>query len=256
MTRSSCCRSNPGRQPSETGGACRPGNPAGLRAGGARRRSLRWVLGVASWRVTDILLTGLSCLVADMEPVGSIDHREDRNLTTGLAGVGTGPRYIRSEGQPAGMRTRITDRSTQTPASISNVQQPLTRRPPDPKQPRSIETPIASTMPPPPKYVPFRPIFLFDTRICNELLSVCRSTARGVGGVEFGQGRQGLLPAEVGGDLTRRGLLPTGRYRHRDLARQRRQRPGSGRRRFDRGVGAPVRRTAPRHRGAAGSEPA
>ena len=47
----------------------------------------------------------------------------------------------------------------------------------------SIEEPEPSNQPltatTPPESAPFRPIFLSDTRICNELLSVYRFTARG-----------------------------------------------------------------------------
>ena len=60
-----------------------------------------------SWRVpdraTDTLLRGWLCLVADMEPVGSIDNSDDRNRITGLAFVGTGPGISRSETRPATM---------------------------------------------------------------------------------------------------------------------------------------------------------
>ncbi len=69
----------------------------------------RWVPGrvrrfrVASWRATDTLLTGLRCLVAGMEPVGSVDRSEDRNRIAGLAFVGTGPGISRSETRPAAM---------------------------------------------------------------------------------------------------------------------------------------------------------
>ena len=56
---------------------------------------------MASWRATDTLLTGWSCLVADMEPVGSVDNSEDRNRIAGLAFVGTGPGISFSEKRPA-----------------------------------------------------------------------------------------------------------------------------------------------------------
>ena len=58
---------------------------------------------MASWRATDTLLKGLSCLVADMEPVGSVDNSEDRNRIAGLAFVGTGPGISFSETRPAGI---------------------------------------------------------------------------------------------------------------------------------------------------------
>ena len=58
---------------------------------------------MASWRATDTLLTGWLCLVAVMEPVGSVDRREDRNRIAGLAFVGTGPGISFSETRPATM---------------------------------------------------------------------------------------------------------------------------------------------------------
>ena len=60
-------------------------------------------VGVASWRATDTLLTGWLCLVAGMEPVGSVDRSEDRNRIAGLAFAGTGPGISFSETRPATM---------------------------------------------------------------------------------------------------------------------------------------------------------
>ena len=58
-----------------------------------------------SWRVpdraTDTLLTGWLCLVAGMEPVGSVENSEDRNCIAGLAFVATGPGISFSETRPA-----------------------------------------------------------------------------------------------------------------------------------------------------------
>ena len=67
---------------------------------GSYRGCGRW-----SWRVpdraTDILLTGLPCLVAGMEPVRSLSNSEDRDFTTGLVFVSTGHRKPLTTGRRA-----------------------------------------------------------------------------------------------------------------------------------------------------------
>ena len=72
----------------------KPAHPGSFR--GFRRGSWR-VLD----RVIDTLLTGLSCLVADMEPVRSVDHRQYRDPAMGLVLVGTGLRNSRTHGYRA-----------------------------------------------------------------------------------------------------------------------------------------------------------
>jgi hypothetical protein len=66
-----------------------------------------WGCRQSSWRVpdraTDTLLKGWWCLVADMEPVGSVDNSEDRNRIAGLASIGSGPAISFSETRPATM---------------------------------------------------------------------------------------------------------------------------------------------------------
>jgi hypothetical protein len=66
-----------------------------------------WGCRQSSWRVpdraTDTLLKGWWCLVAGMEPVGSVDRSEDRNRIAGLASVGSGPAISFSETRPATM---------------------------------------------------------------------------------------------------------------------------------------------------------
>ena len=176
-----------------------------------------WGCASASWRVADTLLRGLCGLFRDMLCSTSVGY--------GRVPAGNGLVVADCHAPVASASNSNHTNAHTTPQTVEKLSSGL--REPEPSE----QIRITTTGPPDDHDQTYENIrsqvFLLaidrpaDTRICNELLAVVHR-------VEFGQGRQGLLPAEVGGGFAAGGLLPARRSGHRCVAGVRRCRGGFG----------------------------